>query len=146
MEINISGRTLIYQEEGVKLSAYLDPVGIPTIGVGFTFYPGTGRKVKMGDRITQSECDQIFEEIVKLYEEGIDGAIKVVINQNQFNALVSLCYNIGVYAFTTSTLVRSINIKAPIAEIERWFLAWRFAGGDPILLARRRREFAVYES
>ena len=145
MKIDIKGRAFIYQEEGVKLNAYLDQVGIPTIGVGFTFYPGTGKKVKMGDKITQLECDQIFDKIIKLYEEGVNGAVKVVLTQNQFNALVSLCFNIGV-AFSKSTLVKKLNAKSPLVEIEKWLLVWKNAGGKPILLPRRKREFALYKT
>ncbi|RAJ25007.1 lysozyme [Pedobacter cryoconitis] len=146
MKINKLGRDFIYHEEGVVLKAYLDQVKIPTIGVGFTFYPGTGKKVKMGDKITQTECDQIFDQIIKIYEEGVNGAVKLVLTQNQFNALVSLCFNIGVAAFSKSTLVKKINAKSPIAEIEKWLLVWCNAGGRPILLPRRKREFKLYTS
>jgi len=144
MKIDKTGRDFIYKEEGVVLSAYLDQVGIPTIGVGFTYYPGTGKKIKMGEKITQKQCDEIFDQIIKLYEEGVNGAIKVVLTQNQFNALVSLCFNIGVTAFTKSTLVKKINAKSPIGEIEKWLLVWCNAGGKPILLPRRKREFKLY--
>lgn len=146
MKIDLKGRKFIYQEEGVKLKAYLDQVGIPTIGVGFTFYPGKGKKVKVGDVITQIECDQIFDQIVKLYEEGVNSSIKVVLTQNQFNALTSLCFNIGVHAFSQSTLVRKINAKASIVEIEKWLLVWCNAGGKPILLDRRKREVKLFVS
>lgn len=146
MKIDKAGRDFIYKEEGAVLHAYLDQVGVATIGVGFTFYPVTGKKVKMGETITQAQCDQIFDQIIKLYEEGVNGAIKVVLTQNQFNSLVSLAFNIGVAAFTKSTLVKKINVKSPIAEIEKWLLVWRNAGGQPILLPRRKREFKLFIS
>jgi lysozyme len=146
MTIDNSGVKLIYKEEGVRLKAYLDQVGIPTIGVGFTYYPGTGRKVKISDRITLVGCDTIFKHIIKVYEEAVNRSIKVILTQNQFNALVSLCFNIGAAAFAGSTLVKKINLKSPTIEIEKWFLAWCKAGGKPILLARRKREFKLYIS
>lgn len=146
MTIDKKGKDFIYKEEGVVLNAYKDQVGIPTIGVGFTYYPGTGRKVKMGDKITQVECDLIFKEIVKLYEEAVNRSIRVVLTQNQFNALVSLCFNIGCAAFAGSTLVKKINTKSSWEEIEKWLTAWKNAGGKPILLARRQREFKLYTS
>lgn len=146
MKIDKRGKDFIYQEEGVLLNAYKDQVGIPTIGVGFTYYPGTGKKVKMGDKITQIECDLIFKEIVKLYEEAVNRSINVVLTQNQFNALVSLCFNIGCAAFAGSTLVKKINAKSPKIEIEKWLTAWKNAGGRPILLARRQRELKLYQS
>ena len=144
MKINKKGKDFIYQEEGVILHAYLDQVGIATIGVGFTYYPNTGKKVKMDEKITQADCDLIFGQIIKVYEEGVNGAIKVVLTQNQFNALVSLCFNIGVHAFAKSTLVKKVNAKSPIGEIEKWLLVWCNAGGKPILLPRRKREFKLY--
>ena len=49
MRIDLEGRKYIYNEEGVRLKAYKDVAGIPTIGVGFTYYPGTGKKVQIGD-------------------------------------------------------------------------------------------------
>ncbi|MBE9598735.1 lysozyme [Pedobacter sp. MC2016-24] len=144
MNINKDGKDFIYQEEGVLLKAYKDQIGIPTIGVGFTYYPGTGNKVKIGDKITEVECDLIFKEIIKIYEEAVNNSIKVVLTQNQFNALVSLSFNIGCTAFVGSTLVKKINAKAVLTEIEKWLLIWRNAGGKPILLDRRKREFKLY--
>ncbi|WP_432714795.1 lysozyme [Pedobacter sp.] len=143
MKIDIKGRELIYKEEGVVLSAYLDSVKIPTIGVGFTFYPN-GDKVKMGDKITHVKCDEIFDKIVVQFEQAVNKAIKVPITQNQFNAMVSLCFNIGVKAFSDSTLVKKINSNSSILEVEKWFTAWCNAGGAPILLGRRKREFKIY--
>ena len=146
MKIDLNGRKLIYGEEGVRLNAYLDQVGIPTIGVGFTFYPNKGQKVKMGDKITMTECDSIFDKIIILFEDSVNKNIKVKLTQNQFNALVSLAFNIGASAFAGSTLVKKINASAPLVEIEKWFTAWCNAGGKPILLARRKREFKIYKS
>lgn len=146
MNINKTGKDFIYKEEGVLLNAYQCQAGIWTIGVGFTYYPGTGKKVQKGDTITAVECDVIFNEIIKDYEEAVNRSIKVVLTQNQFNALVSLCFNIGCAAFASSTLVEKINAKAPLAEIEKWLCVWRNAGGKPILLSRRKREFKLYNT
>lgn len=144
MNINKVGKDFIYNEEGVLLSAYKCQAGIWTIGVGFTYFPNTGKKVKQGDKITQVECDLIFKEIIKVYEEAVNMSIKVVVTQNQFNALVSLCFNIGCAAFAGSTLVKKINAKAPLSEIEKWLCVWKNASGKPILLSRRQREFKLY--
>ncbi|SDJ96505.1 lysozyme [Pedobacter sp. ok626] len=144
MNINKTGRDFIYKEEGVLLTAYKCQADIPTIGVGFTYYPNTGRKVQMGDKITQVECDLIFKEIIKVYEEAVNRSIKVVLTQNQFNALVSLAFNIGCGAFAGSTLVKKINAKVGLDEIEKWLCIWKNAGGKPILLSRRQREFKLY--
>ncbi|MEJ5962824.1 lysozyme [Pedobacter immunditicola] len=146
MQIDKIGRQLIYNEEGVVLNSYLCSAGIPTLGIGFTYYPSTGKKVKMGEKITRVECDQIFNQIIKTFEQAVNKAIKVALTQNQFNALVSLCFNIGVGAFTGSTLVKKINTQSHILDIEKWFLAWKNSGGKPILLNRRKREFKIYNT
>lgn len=144
MNINTKGKDFIYKEEGVLLTAYQCQAKIWTIGAGFTYYPGTGKKVQKGDKITVVECDVIFKEIIKVYEEAVNRSIKVVLTQNQFNSLVSLCFNIGCAAFAGSTLVKKINARASLTEIENWLCVWRNAGGKPILLARRQREFKLY--
>jgi|SRR4029450_11163670 lysozyme len=82
---------LIRHEERLELEAYRDPVGIPTIGYGTTRYPD-GRKVQLGESITEREaeafltfeCNNVGKEVTKLVE--------VQLNQNQFDALVSFCY------------------------------------------------------
>jgi len=145
MKIDKIGRQLLYNEEGVRLNAYRCSAGVATIGVGCTFYPN-GDKVKMGDKITMIECDQMFDEIVKIFEDAVNKSIKVKITKNQFNALVSLCFNIGVGAFQGSTVVKKINSKSSILDIEKWFLIWCNAGGKPILLGRRKREFKIFNS
>ncbi|HAX78659.1 MAG TPA: lysozyme, partial [Cyanobacteria bacterium UBA11372] len=95
MKISQNCLDLIKKWEGLRLHAYKDPVGIPTIGYGTIRYPN-GQKVQIGDTITQQEaeaflqleCDEVAEKVSKLVS-GIS------LNQNQFDALVSLCYNIG---------------------------------------------------
>lgn len=146
MKIDLEGRKFIYSEEGVRLKAYKDVVGIPTIGVGFTYYPGTGKKVEMGDTITQGQCDDIFTHIISTYEQAVTDAVKITLNQHQFNALVSFTFNVGTAAFKNSTLLKLINANASEDAITNQFLLWKKAGGKVVedLLERRKREAALY--
>jgi lysozyme len=144
MKIDITGENFIIKEEGMVLHPYLDSAGIPTIGVGCTYYED-GTKVKMTDEpITEERALQLFRNLVKPFEQTVNRVIRVQMTQNQFNALVSLCFNIGVSAFSRSTLVKKINARASLPEIEVWFLVWNKVGGEPILLGRRKREFELY--
>ena len=122
MEISQNCLDLIKKWEGLLLNAYLDPVGIPTIGYGTTRYPN-GQKVRLGDRISErdaevylrSECSKVATEISEL--------IKVPVNQNQFDALVSFAYNVGTGAFQSSTLLRKLNqgdYQGAANEFSRW--------------------------
>lgn len=145
MKIDIAGRDFIYKREGLRLRAYLDIVGVPTIGCGMTFYPG-GKKVKIGDTISLAQCDEMFTAVVKAFENAVSAAIKVPLTQNQFNALASLAYNIGTSGFSKSTLVKRINAKASPDLITTAFLMWKGAGGkvNSTLKQRRADEAELY--
>lgn len=139
MKIDATGVKIIENFEGTKLKAYQDWVGVWTIGCGMTYYPGTGKKVQSGDTITQAQCDSMFLALVKDFELAVTTAIKVPLNQNQFNALVSMCYNIGTTGFSNSTLVKRINAKASPDLIKAAFLMWVKAGGKVSKTLTQRR-------
>jgi len=144
MKLDLTGENFIIKEEGMVLHPYLDSAGIPTIGVGCTFYED-GTKVKLTDEpITEERALELFRNLVKIFEQTVTRVIRVPLTQNQFNALVSLCFNIGVNAFSRSTLVKKINARASLPEIETWFLVWNKVGGEPVLMGRRKREFELY--
>ena len=146
MKLDDVGVDFLIQEEGMVLHPYLDSAGIATIGVGCTYYED-GTKVKMTDKpITRDRAIGLFKNTVVTFERTVTRVLRVEVNQNQFNALVSLCYNIGGGAFVNSTLLKKINDKAPLNEIETWFLVWNKVGSAPILLGRRKREFALYKT
>jgi len=144
MKLDKKGYDLIAKEEGIVLHPYLDSVKIPTIGVGNTFYPN-GQKVTMKDYpITKEYAMEMFTIVADDFALKIDRLLKKSINQNQFNSLVSLAYNIGVSAFSKSTVLRLVNTNPCDGNIAKAFLMWRNAGGKPILLNRRIRESANY--
>jgi lysozyme len=146
MKLDTTGENFIIKEEGMVLHPYKDSAGIPTIGIGCTYYED-GTKVQMTDApITEERAIQLFRHLATTFEQTVSRSIRLALTQNQFNALVSLCFNIGVGAFSKSTLVKKINGKAPLFEVETWWLVWNKVAGEPILLGRRKREFELYTS
>lgn len=141
------GRDFLAHEEGIKLKPYLDSVGIPTIGIGCTYYPG-GRKVTMKDPPLTNEqaAWDLFDKVNETYLLTVYSTTRDDISQNQFSALVSICYNIGPGAFKSSTLLKRVNQDPHDLAITEAFLMWKNAGGRPVLLARRKREVQLYFS
>jgi GH24 family phage-related lysozyme (muramidase) len=143
-KVSPQGIEFLIKEEGLRLKPYLDSVGVPTIGVGSTYYEN-GKKVKMTDPpITKDRAIQLFENLLKHYEMGVYGSTRDDINQNQFDALVSLTYNIGVTSFKGSTLLKRVNKNPLDPSIKDAFTMWKNAGGKPVLLNRRLRESQLY--
>ncbi|UYY77475.1 lysozyme [Sphingomonas sp. R1] len=135
-----AGIALIKQFEGERLTAYICPAGILTIGVGHT-----GADVKPGQKITVAESEALLRADLARFEKAVSAAVKVPLNQNQFDALVALAFNIGAGAFAGSTLVRLLNGKdyaGAAAQFERW----NKGGGKvlPGLVARRAAEAALF--
>lgn len=141
------GRDFLAKEEGIKLKPYLDSVGIPTIGIGCTFYPD-GRKVTMNDPALPNvkAAWDLFDKVNSGFLLTVYSTTRDDINQNQFNALLSLCYNIGPGAFKGSTVLKLVNKNPADPKIAAAFEMWKSAGGKPVLLARRKREAKLYFS
>ena len=146
MKTSDKGIRFITSEEGLILHPYLDSVKKPTIGYGSTYHED-GTPVKMTDKpITKEKALQLFSTTLKQYEGAINQVITRPIGQNQFDALVSLCYNIGTERFKGSTVAKKVQANPQDPDIKKWFEAWKNAGGKPILLARRTRESNLYFS
>lgn len=142
--VSDAGIEFLLKEEGLILHPYKDQVGIPTIGVGCTYYEN-GERVKMTDPgITRERAIELFRNLLKHYETAVWSVTRDDINQNQFDALTSLCFNIGVGRFKASTVVKRVNNNPANTAIRDAFLMWKNAGGKPILLNRRKREAALY--
>jgi len=116
MKTGQKGIELIKSFEGCQLKAYLCSAGIPTIGWGNTFYED-GRKVKIGDSINQEMADDLLRNLLPKFEAIVNKNISVVLNQNEFDALVSHTYNTG----GSKTLFHLINNKASNIDIRNWF-------------------------
>lgn len=145
-EMDSNGIDFLIKEEGIELTAYKDKRGIWTIGVGNTYYP-SGAKVKEGDSLTMGEAIKLFRKVLKHFELTVYSTTRDDITQNNFNALVSLCYNIGTSHFKDSTVLRLVNINPFDSNITTAFKMWRNSGElKGILLQRRIRESRLYFS
>ena len=146
MHISPSGIDLICNFEGKRLTAYDDGVGVWTIGFGTTVYPN-GIKVKKGDTCTEAQAKAFMAHDLKKFEAAVNNAVTVPLNQNQFDALVSLAYNIGANAFSGSTLVKKLNSNDFRGAADQ-FDIWVNAGGKRMqgLVNRRAKEKALFLS
>lgn len=141
MKTSAAGRAKITQREGNKLKAYTDTVGVLTIGVGHTSAAGPP-KVTKGMTITAAESDAILSRDLTLFEKAVNDAVKVPVTQNQFDALVSLAFNIGTGAFKKSTLVKRLN-AGDVAGAGAAFMMWN---KPKEIIGRRKTEQAQFMS
>lgn len=106
--ISQNGINLIKSFEGLRLKAYDDGVGVITIGYGTTRYPN-GHKVQLGDTCTEKQAEQYLANDLVKFEKAVNDLIKVPVNQNQYDAIVSFTYNVGIGALSTSTALKLLN-------------------------------------
>lgn len=137
------GYKLIQNFEGLSLKAYAATESekqrnIWTIGYGNTTYLD-GSKVKKGDKITREQADLMFKQTANKFALDVAKLINVCLTQNQFNALVSLAYNIGIGAFKGSTLLKKVNANPNDESIRDEFKRWVRAGGQVLNGLKRRR-------
>ena len=147
---------IIKEFEGLKLSAYLDSVGVPTIGYGCTFYPN-GRKVKMGDKLSgNAEAENLLTNVIQV--SFLPKLSKIPtwnqMNQHQQSAVLSFAYNLGAGFFGASnfnSITRLLSNPATWRnkqEVERVFGLYVRAGGQtlPGLVRRRKAEAELFNS
>ena len=116
--MKVKNKQLIKDSEGLELEACLDAVGVWTIGYG-----DTGADVVEGLVITKEQAEERLEKRLSEFEGHVDKYVKVDISQNQFDALVSLVYNIGPTNFKASTLLKLLNLtdyKGAADQFPRW--------------------------
>ena len=122
MRTSQRGINLIKEFEGLKLTAYACPAGVATIGFGNTGSV-TMADVRAQKRITLEEAERLLADDLQTFERGVLRGCTVQPNQNQFDAFVSLAYNIGLGAFARSTALRRHNagdFDAAANAIEMW--------------------------
>lgn len=139
MKINQAALDLVKEFEGLKLTAYQDPVGIWTIGYGTTAAAGAGVTPIRGMTITAAQAEKFLLRGLEKFAAQIEAGIKVPVTENQFGALVSLAYNIGPGAFLKSTLLKKLNAR-DYAGASGQFLVWNKAKGKVLKGLTRRRE------
>ena len=138
MKTGERGLKLIKEFEGCKLKAYQCPAGIWTIGIGSTHY-GDGTPVTKNRTLpNEGAAMALLAATIGQYEKAVN-ATGVELTQNEYDALVCLCYNIGAGNFFKSTLVKMLKAGDDKAEIAKQFLRWDKAGGKPLAGLTRRR-------
>ena len=124
------------------LKAYRDTKGIWTVGIGHTAAAGAPIPYA-GLTISRAECDAIFARDLTQYEDAVRAAVTVKLADHQFDALVSICFNIGTGAFAGATFVKRINAGAPAAQIRSAILAWKKPSE---IVSRRTAEADQFET
>ena len=120
--------------EGLRLEAYLDAAGVPTIGYGHT------RHVTLGDRLTEYWADQLLREDVRNVVRDIS-QLGVVRTQGQMDALVSFAFNLGIGRLLRSTLLKKIRSGASMHQIRKEFMRWVYADGKRLKGLEKRRQW-----
>jgi lysozyme len=146
MEVSQNCIELIKKFEGLRLEGYYCPAHVPTIGFGSTMYQD-GRKVKIGDILTLQEAEALL--VWELQTKG-KAMPKLNLNQNQYDAVMSFVFNLGLGAFKGSTLYKKININSTDPLIRTEFSKWNKARVNGALIElkgltnRRKAEADLY--
>ena len=145
MKISDTGIGLIKLSEGCILKPYLCSAKVPTIGYGSTRYED-GRRVTLRDQpISLDTAERLLRHDLERTVKGVSSFATTKLKQCQFDALVSLAYNIGLEAFKRSTLLRKLNAGDYDGAASE-FARWNKAGGRVLagLSNRRERERATF--
>lgn len=146
MKTSAAGLALIREYEGCVLHAYQDAAGVWTIGVGHTAAAGPPAPTP-GMTISEAEALDILARDICQYERAVESAVARRMTQNQFDAMVSLCFNIGPSRFRESTVLHDFN-RGETEGAADAFLLWNRAGGRVLegLVRRRYAERALFLS
>ena len=140
MQTSQEGKELIKKFEGCRLAAYQCSAGKFTIGYGHT-----GADVSKGMTISHKQADELFEQDLVKFEKYVRTLVKVSLNKNQFDALVSWTYNLGPGNLEKATLLKELNAghydKVP-EQINRWVFSGKVK--LPGLVARRDIEARLF--
>lgn len=145
-KLSQAGIDLIKSFEGLKLTPYLDSVKVPTIGYGSILYEN-GQAVTMQDPdITAERAEQLLIWEIDQKCSGVEREVTATVNDNEYAALISFAYNLGLGALKGSTLLKLLNSGAPRQAVADQFLKWDHAGGVAVagLTRRRQAEHALF--
>lgn len=129
---NADGVALIKNYEGLHLAPYLCAAKIWTIGYGHT------RTVHVGMQITPDQADQLLDDDLRLTERAVQRAVQVPLNDNQFAALVSFTFNVGINNFQNSTLLKLLN-RGWYEQVPAQLMRWNRVQGEIMGGLSRRR-------
>lgn len=137
MKTSKEGVELIKKFEGSRRTMYKDVVGLPTIGVGHLITEKD--KHLLTQMLSEEEIDDLLRKDLERFEYAVN-SISIKLKQNEFDALVSLAFNIGTSAFVSSTLAKKLRTKHLREEVAAEFLCWNKAGGKEVAGLTRRRK------
>ena len=120
--------------EGLRLEAYEDAAGVPTIGYGHT------KNVRMGDRISEYWAKELLREDIEEAEWQVK-ELRVAKTEGQLDALVSFVFNLGIGRLNTSTLLKVIRNGGSMQQIKKEFKRWVYGGGKQLPGLVKRREW-----
>ena len=133
MNIGTKGLDLIRFFEGLELNAYQCAAGVWTIGYGHT------KDVQQGMTISEARANEMLAEELNEYESYINGLVTVELNQDQFDAMVSWVYNLGVGNLKASTLLKVLN-AGDYDGVPAQMMRWNKAGGKVLEGLTKRRQ------
>lgn len=139
MKINQAGLDLIKSFEGFSEKSYLCPANVWTIGYGTTRWFGQD-PVKPGEHVSRSTAEELLRFDIYHFEIGVSRLLRAPVRENQFSAMVSFAYNVGLGALEKSTLLKLLNALEEDEKVAAQFLRWNKAGGKVLAGLTRRRE------
>jgi lysozyme len=154
MQMSQHGLSLLQQWEGFKLNVYKDSAGLPTIGVGHLLTKSElssgkitigGVPVRYANGLTEQQALDLLQQDLAPTTQAVTNGVKVALNQNQFDALTSFTFNVGITAFTNSTLLKLLN-QGQYAQVPTQLLRWTRAAGQVVqgLVNRRQNEIKLW--
>jgi len=152
MKLSENGSKLLVEwEGGFQLKPYLDSGGLETIGCGHLL---TADELESGqccgeeyaNGLSEDACWKLFAQDVAWAEKAVDEGVTVVLNQNQFDALVSFVFNVGSGAFKSSTLLRVLNM-GQYEQVPSELRRWNKVAGEVVqgLVNRREKEIGLWD-
>ena len=147
MKTSQQGLKLIERFEGLSLTPYKDCVGLYTIGVGHLIGDGRSLPSSWNRTLTVNECYELLASDVTKFELGVARYITAKLTQNQFDALVSFAFNLGLGTLQRSSLRQKLNRGNKEGAIKTW-LKYNMAGGQVVkgLDLRRKAEVSLFLS
>jgi lysozyme len=130
--------------EGLAQTKYYDSDSPPvqTIGIGMTVSEISDLKSWAWDKqLTVQQCCDMFKQGLLKYQNALNKAVTVPLTQNQFDALLSLTYNIGIGAMQGSTIIKRVNARDSYENIANAFLNWKYGSGRVVQVLVNRRNF-----
>ena len=156
MKLSENGLEFLKNAEGMILHVYKDAAGLPTIGIGHLltsaekasgFVNIAGKAVEVAHGITEQQALDLLAQDVAPAETAVSKAVTAPMSQNQFDAFVSMAFNIGTNGFRSSTAVAMFN-AGELDQVPVWMAKWNKAGGKVCegLVERRANEIALFQT